>query len=127
VDEYSLLLDLITDQDGATTLADRKLLAKKAFHVSSHYDTSIFNYFNTDETIFKASIADGKTLIWRKPHQKDSSLVILTMFNKLQKRIIIHNLLDVDAAVTLISEFKTDDPTFAILKHNACGLATRKR
>jgi phosphoribosylaminoimidazolecarboxamide formyltransferase/IMP cyclohydrolase len=25
VDEYSLLLDLITDQDGATTLADRKL------------------------------------------------------------------------------------------------------
>jgi phosphoribosylaminoimidazolecarboxamide formyltransferase/IMP cyclohydrolase len=60
VDEYSLLLDLITDQDGATTLADRKLLAKKLFFVSSH-DTSIFNYFNTDETIFKASIADGKT------------------------------------------------------------------
>jgi phosphoribosylaminoimidazolecarboxamide formyltransferase/IMP cyclohydrolase len=57
--EYSLLLDLITDQDGATTLADRK---HKTFHVSSHYDTSIFNYFNTDETIFKASIADGKTL-----------------------------------------------------------------
>jgi phosphoribosylaminoimidazolecarboxamide formyltransferase/IMP cyclohydrolase len=68
VDEYSLLLDLITDQDGATTLADRKLLATKAFHVSSHYDTSIFNYFNTDETIFKASIADGK--IWRKPSSK---------------------------------------------------------
>jgi phosphoribosylaminoimidazolecarboxamide formyltransferase/IMP cyclohydrolase len=38
-----------------------------------------------------------------------------------------NNLLDVDAAVTLISEFKTDDPTFAVLKHNnACGLATRK-
>jgi AICAR transformylase/IMP cyclohydrolase PurH len=30
VDEYSLLLDLI-DQDGATTLADRKLLATKLF------------------------------------------------------------------------------------------------
>jgi phosphoribosylaminoimidazolecarboxamide formyltransferase/IMP cyclohydrolase len=70
---------LITDQDGATTLADRKLLATKAFHVSSHYDTSIFNYFNTDETIFKASIADGKTLRYgENPHQKDSSLVILT-------------------------------------------------
>jgi phosphoribosylaminoimidazolecarboxamide formyltransferase/IMP cyclohydrolase len=36
-------------------------------------------------------------------------------------------LLDVDAAVNLINEFKNDDPTFAILKHNnACGLATRK-
>jgi phosphoribosylaminoimidazolecarboxamide formyltransferase/IMP cyclohydrolase len=50
------------------------------------------------------------------------------MFNKLHgKELSYNNLLDVDAAVTLISEFKTDDPTFAILKHNnACGLATRK-
>jgi phosphoribosylaminoimidazolecarboxamide formyltransferase/IMP cyclohydrolase len=34
--------------------------------------------------------------------------------------------LDVDAAVALMDEFKNDDPTFAILKHNnACGIATR--
>jgi phosphoribosylaminoimidazolecarboxamide formyltransferase/IMP cyclohydrolase len=34
-----------------------------------------------------------------------------------------NNLLDVDAAVNLINEFKVDGPTFAILKHNnACGL-----
>jgi phosphoribosylaminoimidazolecarboxamide formyltransferase/IMP cyclohydrolase len=34
--------------------------------------------------------------------------------------------LDVDAAVNLMAEFKNDDPTFAILKHNnACGIATR--
>jgi phosphoribosylaminoimidazolecarboxamide formyltransferase/IMP cyclohydrolase len=40
------------------------------------------------------------------------------MFNKLHgKELSYNNLLDVDAAVTLISEFKTDDPTFAILKH----------
>jgi phosphoribosylaminoimidazolecarboxamide formyltransferase/IMP cyclohydrolase len=40
------------------TLADRKLLAtKKAFMF--HHDTSYFNYFNTDETIFKASVANG--------------------------------------------------------------------
>jgi phosphoribosylaminoimidazolecarboxamide formyltransferase/IMP cyclohydrolase len=99
----------------AQQLADRKLLATKAFHVSSHYDTSIFNYFNTDETIFKASIADGKILRYgENPHQKDSSLVILE-FNKLHgKELSYNNLLDVDAAVTLISEFKTD-PTFAIL------------
>jgi AICAR transformylase/IMP cyclohydrolase PurH len=72
------------------TLADRKLLATKAFHVSSHYDTSIFNYFNTDETIFKASIADGKTPEIQKPHQKDSSLVILTpCLITTRKRIII--------------------------------------
>jgi phosphoribosylaminoimidazolecarboxamide formyltransferase/IMP cyclohydrolase len=49
------------------------------------------------------------------------------MFNKLHGKESYNNLLDVDAAVTLISEFK-NDPTFAILKNNnACGLATRKR
>jgi phosphoribosylaminoimidazolecarboxamide formyltransferase/IMP cyclohydrolase len=117
---------LITDQDGATTLADKNWQQKLfMFH---HYDTSIFNYFNTDETIFKASIADGKILRYgENPHQKFFFGDFDAMFNKLHGKESYNNLLDVDAAVTLISEFKTDDPTFAILKHNnACGLATRK-
>ena len=62
MNEYSLFLDMITKQNGATTLEDRKLLATKAFHVSSHYDGAIFGYFNTDETIFKTSIANGQIL-----------------------------------------------------------------
>jgi phosphoribosylaminoimidazolecarboxamide formyltransferase/IMP cyclohydrolase len=50
------------------------------------------------------------------------------MFTKLHgKELSYNNLLDVDAAVNLILEFKNNEPTFAILKHNnACGLATRK-
>ena len=37
-----------------------------------------------------------------------------------------NNLLDVDAAVNLMTEFLNEPPTFAILKHNnACGLAQR--
>jgi phosphoribosylaminoimidazolecarboxamide formyltransferase/IMP cyclohydrolase len=49
------------------------------------------------------------------------------MFNKVHgKELSYNNLLDVDAAVNLINEFKNDGPTFAILKHNnACGLASR--
>ncbi|MDA9169500.1 bifunctional phosphoribosylaminoimidazolecarboxamide formyltransferase/IMP cyclohydrolase PurH, partial [Crocinitomicaceae bacterium] len=49
------------------------------------------------------------------------------LFDKLHgKELSYNNLLDVDAAVNLMAEFKNDDPTFAILKHNnACGLATR--
>jgi phosphoribosylaminoimidazolecarboxamide formyltransferase/IMP cyclohydrolase len=49
------------------------------------------------------------------------------MFTKLHgKELSYNNLLDVDAAVNLIAEFKDCDPTFAILKHNnACGLASR--
>jgi len=129
MNEYSLFLDLITKQNGATTLEDRKLLATKAFHVSSHYDGAIFSYFNTDETIYKASIADGQVLRYgENPHQKGYFFGDFdAMFQKLHgKELSYNNLLDVDAAVNLINEFKTDGPTFAILKHNnACGLASR--
>ncbi|WP_343587833.1 bifunctional phosphoribosylaminoimidazolecarboxamide formyltransferase/IMP cyclohydrolase, partial [Flavobacterium sp.] len=130
VNEYSLLLDLITEQNGATTLENRRLLATKAFHVSSHYDGAIFNYFNTDETIYKESIANGQVLRYgENPHQKGFFFGDFdAMFKKLHgKELSYNNLLDVDAAVNLIAEFKTDGPTFAILKHNnACGLASRK-
>ncbi|MFH7016633.1 bifunctional phosphoribosylaminoimidazolecarboxamide formyltransferase/IMP cyclohydrolase [Flavobacterium sp. FlaQc-47] len=130
VNEYSLLLDLITEQNGATTLENRRLLATKAFHVSSHYDGAIFNYFNTDETIYKESIEGGQILRYgENPHQKGFFFGDFdAMFKKVHgKELSYNNLLDVDAAVNLINEFKTDGPTFAILKHNnACGLASRK-
>ena len=129
VNQYELFLDTIIKQNGATTLEDRKLFATKAFHVSSHYDAAIFNYFNTDETIYKQSIADGQVLRYgENPHQKGFFFGDFEdMFQKVHgKELSYNNLLDVDAAVNLIYEFKTDGPTFAILKHNnACGLASR--
>ncbi|WP_298221269.1 bifunctional phosphoribosylaminoimidazolecarboxamide formyltransferase/IMP cyclohydrolase [Flavobacterium sp.] len=129
MNEYSLLLDLISTQNGATTLENRRLLATKAFHVSSHYDTAIFNYFNTDDTIYKQSIANGQVLRYgENPHQKGFFFGDFdAMFEKLHgKELSYNNLLDVDAAVNLILEFKNEAPTFAILKHNnACGIATR--
>ncbi|MDN3678070.1 bifunctional phosphoribosylaminoimidazolecarboxamide formyltransferase/IMP cyclohydrolase [Flavobacterium paronense] len=129
VNEYSILLDYISTQNGYTTLEQRKILATKAFHISSHYDTAIFNYFNTDETVFKASIDNGQILRYgENPHQKGFFFGDFDkMFSKLHgKELSYNNLLDVDAAVNLILEFKNNEPTFAILKHNnACGLATR--
>ena len=62
------------------------------------------------------------------PHQKGFFFGDFdAMFNKVHgKELSYNNLLDVDAAVNLINEFKNDGPTFAILKHNnACGLASR--
>ena len=129
VNEYATLLELIATQNGSTTLEQRRLLATKAFHVSSNYDTAIFNYFNTDETYFKASIENGQILRYgENPHQKGFFFGEFDkMFAKLHgKELSYNNLLDVDAAVNLILEFKNNAPTFAILKHNnACGLATR--
>ncbi|NJM79279.1 MAG: bifunctional phosphoribosylaminoimidazolecarboxamide formyltransferase/IMP cyclohydrolase [Flavobacterium sp.] len=130
VEEYASFLDFYTQEKGATTLEQRRILATKAFHVSSHYDTAIFNYFNTDETYLKTSVSNGQILRYgENPHQKGFFFGDFdSMFTKLHgKELSYNNLLDVDAAVNLINEFKDDEPTFAILKHNnACGIATRK-
>ncbi|MBY8962771.1 bifunctional phosphoribosylaminoimidazolecarboxamide formyltransferase/IMP cyclohydrolase [Flavobacterium sp. D11R37] len=129
VEDYSLFLETITKNNCATTTEERRHFATKAFHVSSNYDTAIFNYFNTDDTYFKASVANGQTLRYgENPHQKGFFFGNFDeMFTKMHgKELSYNNLLDVDAAVNLMQEFKDDEPTFAILKHNnACGLATR--
>uniref|UniRef100_UPI00404A41B6 bifunctional phosphoribosylaminoimidazolecarboxamide formyltransferase/IMP cyclohydrolase n=2 Tax=Flavobacterium sp. TaxID=239 RepID=UPI00404A41B6 len=129
VNEYESFLNIISEQNNATTLAQRKYFATKAFHVSSHYDSAIFNYFNEDDTFLKMSFESGKTLRYgENPHQKGLFFGDFdALFTKLHgKELSYNNLLDVDAAVQLIQEFKNNEPTFAILKHNnACGLATR--
>lgn len=129
VEEYSTFLKYYIEGNGNTTLEQRKLLATKAFHVSSNYDSAIFNYFNTEDTYLKISESNGQVLRYgENPHQKGFFFgEFEKMFTKLHgKELSYNNLLDVDAAVNLILEFKNDEPTFAILKHNnACGVATR--
>jgi phosphoribosylaminoimidazolecarboxamide formyltransferase/IMP cyclohydrolase len=132
MEDYSDFLDVISNGNGNTTIEDRKRFASKAFNVSSHYDTAIFNYFNQshDETVLKISEQKGQVLRYgENPHQKGFFFGDFeAMFDKLHgKELSYNNLLDVDAAVLLMNEFKDDAPTFAILKHNnACGLAQRK-
>lgn len=132
VAEYKLFLEIIQNQNSGTTLAQRQMLATKAFNVTSHYDTAIFNYFNKnhEEPVLKISEQNAQILRYgENPHQRGFFFGNFTnMFTKLHgKELSYNNLLDVDAAVNLILEFKNSDPTFAILKHNnACGLATRK-
>jgi phosphoribosylaminoimidazolecarboxamide formyltransferase/IMP cyclohydrolase len=128
--DYATLQSQLEAQNGETTLAQRKAYAKTAFHTSSHYDTAIFNYFNTEEPlpVFKQSITTAKTLRYgENPHQQGVFYGDLDeMFTKLNgKELSYNNLVDVDAAVSLIDEF--EEPTFAILKHtNACGVASRE-
>lgn len=131
VNEYAYLLEILKENKGETTLAQRKKLAALAFNVSSHYDSAIFNYFNLTENqpVLKISENNGHVLRYgENPHQKGFFFGDFdAMFTKIQgKELSYNNLLDVDAAVNLILEFKDNTPTFAILKHNnACGLATR--
>jgi len=127
--DYTELEEILKNQEGATSLEQRKSFAKRAFNTSSHYDTAIFNYFNQEEPIevFKQSEQKAQTLRYgENPHQKGVFFGNLdAMFDKLNgKELSYNNLVDVDAAVAIIDEFQ--EPTFAILKHtNACGVASR--
>ncbi|HVD97574.1 MAG TPA: bifunctional phosphoribosylaminoimidazolecarboxamide formyltransferase/IMP cyclohydrolase [Cytophagaceae bacterium] len=128
--QYPLLENILMNNDCTTSLNERRLFAAKAFDTSSHYDTAIFNYFFSGEEIkhFKQSIQDFQVLRYgENPHQTGVFYGKLDdMFDKLNgKELSYNNLVDVDAAVSLIDEFT--DTTFAILKHtNACGVASAK-
>tara|TARA_B110000503_G_scaffold15042_2_gene20893 strand:+ start:6506 stop:8038 length:1533 start_codon:yes stop_codon:yes gene_type:complete len=131
VDDYAEFLDLISSDNGDTSIEDRKRFATKSFNVSSHYDSAIFNYFNKEkeEVVLKISETQGNVLRYgENPHQKGYFFGDFeAMFTKLHgKELSYNNLLDVDAAVNLMNEFYGEKPTFAILKHNnACGVAQR--
>ncbi|MEM7187751.1 MAG: bifunctional phosphoribosylaminoimidazolecarboxamide formyltransferase/IMP cyclohydrolase [Bacteroidota bacterium] len=132
MEDYEEVLQMINDGDGATTLEQRRHFAAKSFNISSHYDTAIFNYFNADHSIasLKFSEMNGKVLRYgENPHQRGFFFGDFdAMFDKLHgKELSYNNLLDVDAAVNLMNEFKGEAPTFVIMKHNnACGIAQRE-
>lgn len=129
VNQYKPFLEVLESSNG-TTLENRKHFAAEAFNVSSHYDTKIYGYFAPEQTDnFKESVTTANTLRYgENPHQNGMFYGDLEgIFDKLHgKELSYNNLLDVDAAVNYMAEFKKEGPTFAILKHNnACGLATR--
>lgn len=126
--QYAPLLNILNEQGAKTSLEDRRWFAKEAFAVSSHYDSAIFNWFdNGDGSAFRCTGDDAKRLRYgENPHQQGSFYGDFDdLFEQLQgKEISYNNLLDIDAAVSLIGDFQ--ETTFAILKHNnACGVASR--
>ena len=127
--QYEEVHHLLESRKCATELADRKKFAAMAFDVTSHYDTAIFNYFNQQFQIpsFKKSIQHGRTLRYgENPHQTGIYYGDLGgLFQQLNgKDLSYNNLVDVDAAINLLGEFR-DEVAFVIIKHtNACGVAT---
>ena len=128
-EHYTRLIELLQDREGVTSLDDRKYFAAQAFNVSSHYDTKIFKYFNREQNIpaFKKSILRSFPLRYgENPHQQALFYGNLdAVFSQLHgKEISYNNIVDIDAAVSLIKEFS--EPTFVVIKHtNACGVASR--
>ncbi len=127
--QYDALLQILDRNEGVITEEERYRFALEAFNLTSHYDTAIFNWFNrrNDVAAFKQSILTGHQLRYgENPHQKglfygEPGLIFEHLHGK---EISYNNILDIDAAITLIDEF--EEITCAIMKHNnACGVASR--
>ena len=130
--QYDQLIAAISA--GGFTEPERRHLALEVFRTTAQYDLAIANWLGESEG---KELPDWFGQIWSRksslrygenPHQKGFFYGDFDkMFTKVHgKELSYNNLLDVDAAVNLMNEFKNDNPTFAILKHNnACGLATR--
>jgi phosphoribosylaminoimidazolecarboxamide formyltransferase/IMP cyclohydrolase len=128
--DYAALETLLKEQQGVFTLAQRKAFAGLAFEVVMHYDIAISGYFSPASVAALQTQGEGQVLRYgENPHQKGTFYGDLDkLFEKLHgKELSYNNLVDMDAAVLLISEFAyTREPTFAIIKHtNPCGIASR--
>lgn len=127
--DYAVFEELLRQNGATTSLEERKAFAARAFDVTSHYDSAIYGWFAGEGGSLKISESQAKHLRYgENPHQNGVFYGNLDeLLEQLHgKELSYNNLLDVDAAVQLISEF--DETTFAVIKHNnACGLASRPK
>ncbi len=124
--DYTELNQILNDQQGSTTLAQRRAFAIKAFDVCTAYDNAISCYFHGTAIQSSFNKPERTLRYGENPHQQAVFRGSLDeIFEQLHgKELSYNNLVDADAAVHLINEFS--DTTFAIIKHtNVCGIAQR--
>lgn len=131
--DYALVQSQI-EKNGDTEMKTREKLAAKVFRHTAYYDSLIANYLTgkCEDSILQETAG----FIRRKaqglrygenPHQK--AALYGSFHDHLKqlhgKELSYNNIIDITAAVGLISEF--NEPTLAILKHtNPCGVASAK-
>ena len=127
--DYGVLETLLREQAGSLSIEQRKAFAAKAFEVVMNYDIAISNYFNPTNTTFQTSSQKQVLRYGENPHQQATFYGDLSnSFTQLNgKELSYNNLVDVDAAIQLIGEFKGSEASvFGIIKHtNVCGIAER--
>ena len=132
--DYEIVADQI-QKTGETTLELRRKLAAKVYARTSEYDNAITKYlsgeFEKDQTPeLPAHFGLSEPMVQplrygENPHQKAALYGKFDEYYKQLhgKALSYNNILDLTAATFLISEFRNEGPTLAILKHtNPCGL-----
>jgi len=134
-ESYDAVLEELRSSDGLLSAQTREALAQEAFSYTARYDTAISRWFAEREEGFPALWvrAFEKVLdlsYGENPHQRAAYYAqtsarshLLSMVSKLHgKELSFNNLLDLDSARRLVSEFEV--PAAAIVKHNnPCGCA----
>ncbi|MEP6615186.1 MAG: bifunctional phosphoribosylaminoimidazolecarboxamide formyltransferase/IMP cyclohydrolase [Ginsengibacter sp.] len=129
--QYPEFSKMLTEQNGETSLLQRREYAIKAFDVCAGYDIAISNYFNKSEYPHPFNKPGMFLRYGENPHQEASFYGdTAVLFSKLHgKELSYNNLADVDAAFALMKDLKTmvaQRSAFAIIKHtNVCGVAIR--
>jgi phosphoribosylaminoimidazolecarboxamide formyltransferase/IMP cyclohydrolase len=133
--DYSEVAGLIS-KDGDTTLDLRRMLAAKVYARTAAYDTAIATHLEKafsalpPATILPASLTISAPLAQtlrygENPHQAAALYGRFRDYYKQLhgKELSYNNILDLTSAAALISEFESEAPTLAILKHtNPCGV-----
>tara|TARA_B100001248_G_scaffold241598_1_gene208335 strand:- start:4815 stop:6428 length:1614 start_codon:yes stop_codon:yes gene_type:complete len=130
--DYADVIEELSVHEGATTLALRQRLMRKAFHLTADYDALIATAFDKEAGIHSLRLAfsDGKPLRYgENPHQKafffkerknENSLYDINILNG--KELSFNNLLDVNSAIDCVRELGRS--ACAVIKHNVpCGLS----
>ncbi|HCW32614.1 MAG: Bifunctional purine biosynthesis protein PurH, phosphoribosylaminoimidazolecarboxamide formyltransferase / IMP cyclohydrolase [Candidatus Peregrinibacteria bacterium GW2011_GWE2_39_6] len=135
IKDYSLILDELKNEDGIC-LETRRKLAIKAFEKTTHYDETIASYLKNKggavELLNLHYEKSHKLRYGENPHQKAAFFrdpanhypnVTNAKLLQANKELSFNNILDVDAAIKIVSDFSR--PTVTIIKHtNPCGVAS---
>jgi len=134
-ESYDAVLDELGSSEGMLSMTTRESLAAEAFAYTARYDTAIARWFSEKSEDFPpmhirayekvADLAYGEN-----PHQRaayynqvGARMHVLSMVHQHHgKQLSFNNLLDLDAARKLVSDFHV--PVCVIVKHNnPCGVA----
>lgn len=121
--DYGGLMEILSN-NAISTIDERKKFAANAFQISQSYDQCIHSYLSPLEEKQIIELRYGEN-----PHQKarfignlNENLEVLS-----GKDLSYNNILDIDSALNLMTDFRKLQACFAVLKHtNVCGLALRE-
>ncbi|KJH72463.1 bifunctional phosphoribosylaminoimidazolecarboxamide formyltransferase/IMP cyclohydrolase [Aliterella atlantica] len=130
---YDAYLQQLRQNQGKVALEFRQQCAQKAFLHTAQYDSAIANYLATDALPEKFTLTGQQLQPLRygeNPHQPaawyqtGNTATGWAAATKLQgKELSYNNIVDLEAAQRIVSEF-TDAPAAVIIKHtNPCGVA----